>query len=210
VISGGALGIDAAAHRGALAAGGATFAVLGCGVDVVYPDRHARLFADITAGGGLLSQFAPGTQPRPGQFPMRNRLVAALAQATLVVEARLASGALITARWATRLGRRLFAVPGSAGTDQLIASGTAAAVADERDLLAQLAGAPAEAGSAPTVPAALIALVEALRQGPAAPAELARRLNTRLPEALAQLAEAELAGWARRAPGGRFEVPGGN
>src|SRR5579863_4160078 len=76
VISGGALGIDAASHRGALSAGGATFAVLGCGVDVVYPDRHAPLFAEIGAAGGLLSEYAPGTQPRPGQFPVRNRIVA--------------------------------------------------------------------------------------------------------------------------------------
>src|SRR5689334_23068167 len=92
VVSGGALGIDAAAHRGALAGGGATFAVLGCGVDVVYPDRHAALFADVAATGGLLSEYEPGTQPRIGQFPARNRIIAALAEAVLVVEAGFASG----------------------------------------------------------------------------------------------------------------------
>src|SRR5205085_109629 len=85
VLSGGALGIDAAAHRGALAAGGATFAVLGCGVDVVYPDRHARLYDDLAATGGLISEYEPGTPPRYGQFPARNRIIAALAEAVLVV-----------------------------------------------------------------------------------------------------------------------------
>src|SRR5579862_1157017 len=108
VVSGGALGIDAAAHQGALASGGATFAVLGCGVDVVYPDRHGPLFGEIGRSGGLLTEYAPGTPPRAGQFPVRNRLVAALAEATIVVEAKRASGALITARLARALGRRLF------------------------------------------------------------------------------------------------------
>jgi DNA processing protein len=203
VVSGGALGIDAAAHRGALAAGGVTFAVLGCGVDVVYPDRHGPLFAQIAGNGGLVSEYPPGTEPRPGQFPVRNRIVAALAEATVVVEARPASGALITARLARELGRRVFAVPGSAGCDQLIASGGAAPIDDAGSLMAQLAGA---APVVPAVPEALAALVEALRSGAAAPIDLALRLGTTLPAVLAGLAEAELTGWARRLPGGRFEV----
>jgi len=203
VVSGGALGIDAAAHRGALAAGGATFAVLGCGVDVVYPDRHGPLFADIARTGGLLSEYAPGTPPRAGQFPVRNRIVAALADATVVVEAKRASGALITARLARQLGRPVLAVTGSAGSDALVASGAATPIEDERALLAALAG---EAPAKVEPPAALEPLVAALRAGAAAPIDLALRMGATLPAVLAGLAEAELEGWARRLPGGKFEV----
>ncbi len=203
VASGGALGVDAAAHRGALEAGGVTFAVLGCGIDVVYPDRHGALFAEIATRGGVMTEHAPGTPPRAQHFPARNRIVAALAETTVVVEAQSASGALITARFAAKLGRRVLAVPGSAGCDQLLASGVALEIGDERALGDRLAGrAPAVA----EVPATLVALVAALREGAAAPGELARRLRTSLPATLAVLAEAELAGWARRLPGGKFEV----
>ena len=203
VVSGGALGIDAAAHRGALAAGGATFAVLGTGIDVVYPDRHGPLFADIARAGGVLSEYAPGTPPHPGQFPVRNELVAALAEATIVVEAQRASGALITARLARELGRRVIAVPGSAGCDELVATGKALALEGAEALVERLAG----VAPAPTeVPAALAPLVRALRAGAAAPIDLALRMGATLPEVLAGLAEAELSGWARRLPGGRFEV----
>jgi DNA processing protein len=203
VVSGGALGIDAAAHRGALVAGGATFAVLGCGVDVVYPDRHGPLFADIGRAGGLLSEYAPGTPPRAGQFPVRNRIVAALAEATLVIDAKRASGALITARLARGLGRRLFAVPGSAGCDDLLASGAALVVEDAAALLDRLAGVTPAVAAAPV---ALAPLLSALRAGAAAPIDLALRMGVTLPMVLAGLAEAELSGWARRLPGGRFEV----
>jgi DNA processing protein len=203
VISGGALGIDAAAHRGALATSAPTFAVLGCGVDVVYPDRHERLFADIAAsGGGLLSQYPPGYPPRAQQFPVRNRIVAALGQAVLVVEARAASGALITARLGRQMGRPVLAVPGSPGTDELIATG-ATPVDDLEAVLAALAGRPAPARA---VPEALADLVGVLHSGPASAVEVAVRLEVTLSEALGRLAEAELEGWARRLPGGRFEV----
>jgi DNA processing protein len=200
IVSGGALGIDAAAHQGALAAGASTFAVLGCGVDVVYPDRHTTLFAEIAATGGLLSEFPPGTPPRGRQFPSRNRIVAALAQAVLVVEAQLASGALVTARLAIAMGRPLFAVPGSFGTDGLVAAGKARAVRDEAELLAALAG---DAQPAVSVPPALAPLLDILAGGASA-AEVARRMALPLPAALALLSEAELGGWILRGAGGVF------
>ncbi len=108
VVSGGAAGVDAAAHAGALDEGGVTVAVLGCGVDVVYPPGHDDLFERITKGGALASELAPGTAPRPSFFPTRNRLVAGLARAAVVVRGGAKSGALYTARWARRLGRPLF------------------------------------------------------------------------------------------------------
>jgi DNA processing protein len=203
VVSGGALGIDAAAHRGALAAGGRTYAVLGCGIDVVYPDRHEALFAEIAATGGVLTELEPGSPPNRKHFPARNRIVAALAEATIVVEAGEGSGALITAKAAAKLGRRVLAVPGSAGCDALLATGAALAIDDERALFDRLAG---RAPAAVAVPPSLSQIVGALRAGAAVPAELAGRMKTTLPATLAALAEAELAGWARRLPGGKFEV----
>ena len=201
IVSGGALGIDAAAHRGALDARGVTFAVLGCGVDVVYPDRHTRLFDEIRRRGGLLSEYPPGTPPRGRQFPARNRLVAALAQVVVIVEAGQASGALSTARLARRMNRQLLAVPGSSGTDGLLASGDARPVSDAAELLRTLAGQPPAARVAPP---ALVPVLVALAAGPAGPAELAARLGRPLPQALALLAEAELDGWVRRGPAGQF------
>jgi DNA processing protein len=205
VISGGALGIDAAAHRGALAARGATFAVLGCGIDIVYPDRHAGLFDEISAGGGgLLSEYGPGTPPRPGQFPARNRLVAALARVVVVGEARGGSGALITARLARTLGRPLLAIPGSAGTDALLAAGGALAVETTRDIMNALAGRPPAAPR--TVPAAFQALVQALQDGPAGAEAIALRMGMSLPQTLGVLSEAELRGLVLRTAGAKFEA----
>jgi DNA processing protein len=203
VVSGGALGIDAAAHAGALDAGRPTFAVLGCGVDVVYPDRHASLFQRVVAGGGgLLSEHAPGTPPRGAHFPSRNRIVVALSDAVLVVEANLASGALVTARLAQAAGRRLLAVPGTPGTDGLIGSGVARPIADEQELLRALAGEPEQARAAP---AAFAPLVGALVDGGEARApELARRLGLSLAETLGLISRAELDGWICRRPTGTW------
>src|SRR4029078_13169625 len=116
VVSGLALGIDAAAHRGALAAGGVTVAVLGCGVDVVYPRSNRAVFEQIREAGLLVSEYPPGTRPLTWRFPALTRLIAALADATVVVEARARSGALITADHALDLGRDVLAVPGAAGS----------------------------------------------------------------------------------------------
>ncbi len=112
VVSGGAFGIDAAAHAGALAARGVTVAVLACGVDVAYPPRHDALFARIAADGLLVSEVPPGAAPHRTRFLVRNRVIAALTRGTVVVEAALRSGSLSTAHEAERLGRPVLGVPG--------------------------------------------------------------------------------------------------
>lgn len=131
VISGLALGIDGAAHRGALEGKGATFAVMGCGVDVCYPASHRKLYGQICEEGGVLSEFAVGSQPRQAFFPIRNRIISGLADAVVVVEARPRSGSLITADRALEQGRMVYAVPGrisdslSSGTNWLLSQGAA-------------------------------------------------------------------------------------
>ena len=116
IVSGLARGIDTAAHRGALRAGGRTIAVLGSGVDVVYPPENRTLAAQIEASGAVMSQFEPGMPPFPQHFPLRNQVIAGLALAVVVVEAAERSGALITARLAADFGREVMAVPGRAGS----------------------------------------------------------------------------------------------
>jgi DNA processing protein len=167
IVSGGALGIDGAAHRGALAGGGTTTVVLGSGVDVAYPVRHAPLFDEVVArGGGLVSMLPPGTEPRRSTFVQRNPLIAALADVVIVVEANVRSGSLSTARAAARLGRVVCAWPGSAGCDRLLASGTAI-VESEDDVFAALAGTPRLPPRAPRDPieARVHAAIEAGARG---------------------------------------------
>src|ERR1700681_5044671 len=144
VVSGLALGIDAAAHRGALAGGGVTIAVMGTGVDLIYPTAHSQLAEEIlAAGGALVSQFPDGTTPRRHNFPARNWTIALLSDVVVVVEAAGGSGALITADAALDLHKEVMAVPGSVfsplsvGTHGLIRDG-AALVQNARDVLAEL------------------------------------------------------------------------
>jgi DNA processing protein len=143
IVSGLARGIDSAAHRGALRVGGRTIAVLGSGVDVVYPPENRRLAAEIVERGALISQFAPGTPPLPQNFPTRNRVIAGLSLAVVVVEAAERSGSLITGRLAAEFGREVLAVPGritaleSRGANRLIQDGAALALGWE-DVVAAL------------------------------------------------------------------------
>jgi DNA processing protein len=182
VVSGLARGVDAEAHRGALEAHAPTVAVLGCGIDRDYPAAHAELARRIAAEGLLVSEYAPGVEPAPWRFPARNRIVAGLCAATVVVEARERSGALITADLALEEGREVFAVPGeiasalSAGTNNLLKLG-AAPLTSSADVLAsfglEAAGRPVDGGLLDLLPATADELVR--RTGLPA-AEIARAL----------------------------------
>ena len=163
VVSGAALGVDGAAHRGALAVGGHTVAVLACGIDRSYPATHATLIQAIGQRGAVLAELPPGAAPTRFRFLARNRLIAALGLATVVVEAAGRSGSLVTARLAADLGRAVFAVPGpvtsrqSTGTNQLLCDGAIPAV-DGRQILAELGLEPPPAPDPATIatsPAAL-------------------------------------------------------
>ena len=145
VVSGGAVGVDTLALQGALEAGGQPVVILGCGVDVVYPKNNKRLFAQIEEKGCILSEFLPGTEPRPWQFPQRNRIISGVSNGVLVTEAPARSGALITASEALRQGRDVFAIPSNidvptgAGSNALLRDG-AGAVFSGWDILREYAG----------------------------------------------------------------------
>ena len=191
VVSGLARGVDAEAHRGALDAGGTTVAVLGCGIDRDYPAAHAELARRVAASGLVISEYAPGVEPMPWRFPARNRIIAGLCAATVVVEARERSGALITADLALEEGREVFAVPGeigsalSAGTNALLKLGAAPLTA-AADVLASYGLAPAEVEDGD--PEGLVDLL------PATADELVRRTGLSAPEISRALMELELAG----------------
>jgi DNA processing protein len=196
VASGMARGVDGEAHRGALEAGGPTVAVLGCGVDRDYPAAHAELAARIAETGLIVSEYAPGVEPAPWKFPARNRIIAGLAAATVVVEARERSGALITADLALEEGREVLAVPGeitsplSAGTNALLKLGAApcTGAADVLDLFG-LERAPKEVAVSDAARTVLDAL-------PASADEIVRAAHLDAAAVAVALAELELAGLA--------------
>ena len=205
VVSGLARGIDTAAHQGALEAGGRTVAVLGSGLDRVYPQENAPLARRIAQEGAVVSEFPPGTGPWKQNFPRRNRTIAGWARATVVVEAGAKSGALHTARAALEEGREVMAVPGhpsepnAAGTNALLRDG-AGLVQGAADVLAEF-GLEATPGPA----AAEDEVLRAVRRGAAAAVdEIAGRCRLAVPELLARLSELELCGAVRRLPGGLF------
>lgn len=216
IVSGLALGVDAAAHEGALATAASTLAVVGTGLDRVYPARNRDLARRIAQNGALLSEHLPGTPPRKEHFPRRNRLISGLARGVLVVEATLSSGSLITARLAGDQGRDVFAIPGSIhspfarGCHKLIREG-AKLVETADDILAELNAtdqdAPAARGTridAPPVPDAGPVLA-AMGYDPVSVDVLVARMRA-APEAIvAELVTLELAGTVAALPGGFWQ-----
>jgi len=225
-ISGMALGIDGAAHLGTLDTGGLTVAVLGCGIDVDYPRAHGRLKDRIAATGAVLTEEPPGTAPAPWRFPRRNRIIAALATAVVVVEATDRSGALSTARHAVDLGREVFAVPGSvlsersSGANRLVRDG-ATPLTETADLAAvpalhaaieaarsrfRLAGPPLrttrpQPADPPLHPTAA-AILRRVAHDPTHPDTLSRELRLSPSELARHLSDLELTGVLRTLPGG--------
>lgn len=209
IVSGMALGIDAAAHEGALSVGSPTIAVLASGADLPTPRSHAALYGRILDRGVVISEMPPGTHPFKWSFPARNRLIAALSQGTLVVEAPLRSGALITVTQASDIGRSIYAVPGSLasdtceGSNRLLVDG-AGAVVDAGDVTSALgltglpsAPRPAEGPSA--------VIFDALARRPLSVSELERSVDALGPGELElALLDLELSGAVSRRPDGRY------
>jgi DNA processing protein len=216
VISGLALGIDAAAHAGALDGGGRTVAVLGCGIDRLYPVRNAALGERVAAVGAVISEWGPGVEPAPWRFPVRNRLIAALASSAVVVEATRRSGALITADHALALGRDVMAVPGPAwsalgeGVNDLLRAG-AHPVTRLEDVLDAL-GLPItqpHSGLEPAIGREAAVVLAELRRQPARANELALGLRLDGAAVARALAELELAGLVVREADDRLSAAAG-
>ena len=224
VVSGLAGGIDAAAHRGALAAGGATIGVLGCGINRVYPASNRNLYGTIGRRGLLLSEYEPDSSPQKYRFPERNRIIAALSSAVVVAQAGERSGALITADLALELGREVLAVPGpvdqavSRGVHDLLRAG-AGVVESAADVLRQIGESTGcspgggqrslfdlsdTSGNTSEKPAGR--LRQELADGPAPLHDLATAAGLDISEALATLSRLELGGVVRSLPGHRFEL----
>lgn len=208
VVSGLARGVDAAAHRGALSAGGVTVGVLGCGVDVAYPPENEALIAEVTCSGAVVSELLPGTAPRPRFFPRRNRLISGLVRAVVIVEAGEKSGSLITARCALDQGRDVLAVPGNVltgrnrGGHALIRDG-ARVVESAADIIEELGLDAGPSSGSCDQPGDSV--LEVLTAGEAVDVdEISARSGLPVPELLPRLLHLELQGAVSREPGGRF------
>lgn len=205
VVSGLARGVDGEAHRGALEAGGVTVAVLGCGVDRDYPAAHRELARRIGERGLIVSEYAPGVEPAPWRFPARNRIIAGLTSATVIVEARERSGALITADFALEEGREVFSVPGeitsslAAGTNRLLRAG-ATPLTSPDDVLEAL-GMSRPSPPTPDLSPTDQAVLQRLRETPASPDELARATALDAATVGAALVGLELAGLVAESEG---------
>jgi DNA processing protein len=214
VVSGMARGLDAVAHHAALAAGGASIGVLGCGLGVVYPESNRRLYNLMARDGLLLTEAPPGERPHKGSFPKRNRLIAGLARVTVVVEAAVGSGALITAEAALDQGRDVLAVPGpvtsptSVGTNRLLRDG-AAPILELDDLLSRypeaMKSAALSADVDPSTPTG--AVMALLRSGPRQADELAATLRLPTGQVLALLGVLEIQGVVVQRPGMTYALP---
>ena len=212
IVSGLALGIDAAAHRGGLAGRSSTIAVLGTGIDIVYPTRNAELAAEIARSGLLVSEFALGTPAIAHNFPRRNRLISGLARGCLVAEAALASGSLITARCAADQGREVFAIPGSIhsplskGCHALIKSG-AKLVESAEDVLAELSGfrPSGYATTAASTPQTDSGLLAVMGHDPVDVDSLCARAGLSAEQVASELLRLELDGRVTVLPGGLYQ-----
>jgi DNA processing protein len=212
IVSGLARGVDAASHEAALDAGGKTVAVLGTGIDVVYPRSNAKLYRRIEANGLLLTELAPASPPLSMHFPVRNRIISGLSLGTVVIEATSRSGSLITARTAAEQGREVYAVPGSIfstgteGTHRLIQYG-AKLVHDAQDIVDELPRDIQLAIMAPPVPPPelLRDVLEAFRRDEALHVEAAAaKLGRAVPSLSEELLQLELGGWLEALPGARY------
>jgi DNA processing protein len=210
VVSGMARGIDTVAHRSCLDAGGRTIAVLGCGIDIAYPRENARLAQEIAERGAIVSEYALGTQPEASNFPPRNRIISGLSLGTVVVEAGLGSGALITADFAAEQGRDVFSVPGnifaraSGGTNQLIQQGAklvmnAAQVLEELNL--SMVSEQAQARALIPENETETQLLERLSADPLHVDELGRAVGLPIAQVSSALALMELKGMVRQVSG---------
>jgi DNA processing protein len=229
VVSGLARGIDTAAHQGALEMSGRTLAVLGCGLDVVYPPENLKLYQEVPEHGALVSEFPLGTPPEARNFPIRNRIISGLALGVVVIEAGVKSGTAITVRYALDQGREVFAVPGpidsptSAGPHRLIQDG-AKLVQDVDDILAELpalrqapgprlapGATPGRVAEAPAFnrPAPEDPLLPLLGSEPLQLEELVRAARLPVQDVLARLTLLELQGLVQELPG-KCYVLGGN